>query len=257
MRGQLAGKVALISGANIGIGRCAALLFAREGAKVLVCARNAAEAEAVAAEARELGREAGGDASFFPLDVRDRIALQNAVDAAVNRYGGLHVAFNNAGVSGRLHVPLVEQDEADFDHVIEVNLRAVFVAMKVQLPAIIASGGGSIINNSSVGGIVGRPGMSPVIASKHGVIGLTRAAALEYASQGVRVNAICPSATETRIMLQWLEDPAIRARFESSNPMGRLAKPEEQAQAALWLASDASSFVTGAVIPVDGGVTAA
>ena len=247
MRGQLAGKVALISGANIGIGRCAALLFAREGAKVLVCARNAAEAEAVAAEARELGREAGGDASFFPLDVRDRIALQNAVDAAVNRYGGLHVAFNNAGVSGRLHVPLVEQDEADFDHVIEVNLRAVFVAMKVQLPAIIASGGG----------IVGRPGMSPVIASKHGVIGLTRAAALEYASQGVRVNAICPSATETRIMLQWLEDPAIRARFESSNPMGRLAKPEEQAQAALWLASDASSFVTGAVIPVDGGVTAA
>ena len=101
-----------------------------------------------------------------------------------------------------------------------------FVAMKVQLPAIIASGGGSIINNSSVGGIVGRPGMSPVIASKHGVIGLTRAAALEYASQGVRVNAICPSATETRIMLQWLEDPAIRARFESSNPMGRLAKPE-------------------------------
>lgn len=254
MSNQLKGKVALITGANSGIGRAAALLFTREGAKVIVGARNAEQGEAVAREARE-GAGEGGDATFLRIDVAETGAMQRAVEETVALFGGLHIAFNNAGINGPTGTNLTEQTEEAFDEVINVNLKAVFMAMKAQIPAIKASGGGAIVNTSSVGGVIGNYGLSPYIASKHGVIGLTRAAALEYAQEGVRVNAITPGATETPMLSTWMEQPGVRDMIEESSPMGRLGTPEEVANAALWLASDASSFVTGAVIAVDGAYT--
>jgi NAD(P)-dependent dehydrogenase (short-subunit alcohol dehydrogenase family) len=256
MSGQLLGKIAMVTGANKGIGRAAALLFAREGATVIVCARNSEEGENVAAQARALGRDHGGDAQFLKLDITEAGVWPKAINAIVTTHKGLHVAFNNAAILGDSNVDLVDQTEESFDEVIAVNLKSVFLAMRAQIPAMITSGGGSIINTASVGGIVGNYGVSPYVGAKHGVVGLTRAAALEYVKQGIRVNAIAPGGTDTQMLNSWMEQPGVREHVEAAIPIERLARPEEIANAALWLASDAASYVTGVVLPVDAGHTA-
>lgn len=253
---QLAGKIALVTGANRGIGRATALTFAREGATVIVAARDAASGEAVVAEAMLAGRESGGSAMFVALDVAAPDRWPDVMARILDRNGRLDIAMNNAGISGDTNINLADQSDENFDKVIDVNLKGTFLAMRAQIAPMVAAGGGSIINMSSIGGLVGSFGLSPYIASKHAIIGLTRAAAIEYARQGLRVNAIAAGGTATKIMLDWLDMPGVRDVFENAVPFGRLGLPEEIANAALWLASDAASFVSGAVVPVDGGYTA-
>jgi NAD(P)-dependent dehydrogenase (short-subunit alcohol dehydrogenase family) len=256
MPGQLAGKVAIVTGANVGIGRAAAILFAREGATVIIGVRRVEEGEAVAEEATRAGAANGGTCRCVRLDVAEPGIWQKTIDAIMREHGALHVAFNNAGILIGTDTNLADQTEEDFDRTIDVNLKAVFMAMKAQIPAMIASGGGSIINTSSVGGVVGNYGVSPYVAAKHGVVGLTRAAALEYVLQGIRVNAIAPGGTDTRMLNEWIANPDVRQHVEAAIPIERLARPEEIAAGALWLASDAASYVTGTVLPIDGGHTA-
>jgi NAD(P)-dependent dehydrogenase (short-subunit alcohol dehydrogenase family) len=244
--GKLAGKVAIITGAASGIGRASALLFAREGAAVAVADRNRAGAEAVAAAIAA----AGGTACAVEVDVTHAAAVRALIDATVARYGRLDVLFNNAGIGGTFR-PLAECTDEDFDRVVAVNLKGVFLGMKYGIPALLRSGGGVVINTASVAGLVGTRGFGPYSASKGGVVQLTKVAALEYARQNVRVNCICPGGVDTPILD--MVPAAQRAAIAQINPMGRLAQPAEIAAMALFLASDDAAFATGATFVVDGG----
>ncbi|CDY75647.1 3-oxoacyl-[acyl-carrier protein] reductase [Caballeronia glathei] len=246
---QLCGKVALVTGGNAGIGKETAHLFAREGAKVVVAARREAEGEQVVSDIRS----AGGEAIFVRTDVTRAEDCANAVELAVQTFGKIDVAFNNAGVLA-FGKTVAEVDEAEWDHVLDVNLKGVFLSMKYVIPAMLKAGGGSIINMSSVGGLVGSPlGIAAYHASKHGVLGLTKAAALEYAPQKIRVNAVCPGASTSEMTDTWFAGSSLREAFIERHPLGRLGEPGDSARATLFLASDASSFITGAALPVDGG----
>jgi NAD(P)-dependent dehydrogenase (short-subunit alcohol dehydrogenase family) len=246
---QLHGKVALVTGGNAGIGKETAHLFAREGAKVVVAARREAEGEQVVSDIRS----AGGEAIFVRTDVTRAEDCANAVELAVQTFRKIDVAFNNAGVLA-FGKTVAEVDEAEWDHVLDVNLKGVFLSMKYVIPAMLKAGGGSIINMSSVGGLVGSPlGIAAYHASKHGVLGLTKAAALEYAPQKIRVNAVCPGASTSEMTDTWFADSSLREAFIERHPLGRLGEPGDSARATLFLASDASSFITGAALPVDGG----
>lgn len=251
MSQQFNGEVALITGGSSGIGRATALLFAEQGARVVVASRRAEESE----ETVRLIRAAGGDAVFVQTDVSQADQVEALVARAVAQYGGLNFAFNNAGIEGAPFVPTANYPEAMWDDVIDINLKGVFLSMKYELPHILKSKG-AIVNMASVAGLSGgRLGVA-YYASKHGVIGMTKAAALEYADKGVRINAVAPAVIHTPLAERAglaMGDPQMAARVLALHPMGRIGAPEEVAHSVLWLCSKAASFTTGHALPVDGG----
>lgn len=243
-------KTVLITGSTSGLGQNAALAFAREGAKVVVAGRRIKEG----AETVAMIREAGGEASFVSADVSKPSDIETMVKTCVETYGGLDCAFNNAGTDGTLFVPTADYDKATWDRVIAVNLTGVFLSMKYEIPEMLKRGGGVIVNMAAVAGLKsGRVGTA-YNASKHGVIGITTTAALEYAAQGIRVNAVCPAIIRTPMSDGvFLQDEATAQRAKSLHAMGRVGEPEEVSSLVLWLCSGEASFVTGTAIPVDGG----
>ncbi|MDJ0704671.1 MAG: glucose 1-dehydrogenase [Leptolyngbyaceae cyanobacterium MO_188.B28] len=249
---RFANKVVLVTGGGSGIGRSAALKFASEGASVVIGNRN----EKLGQETVDLIEQSGGRASFYQTDVTKPENVKNLVEYTVETYGGLHAAFNNAGVDDPQAMTL-DQTEATFDLMMTVNVKGVWYAMKSEIEHMLANGGGAIVNTSSIAGVTGFPGHAPYTASKHAVLGLTKTAALEYAQQGIRINAVCPGATETRLLDSLSGgDSATLKYMESLHPIGRLAKPHEIANTVVWLCSDDASFVLGQGVIIDGGFTA-
>lgn len=245
-------KVVLITGGGSGIGRATALKFASEGASVVIGNRN----EKAGQETVDLIQQAGGKASFYRTDVTKLANVQNLIEYAVDTYGGLHAAFNNAGADDP-QAMTSEHTEDTFDLVMNVNVKGVWYSMKSEIEYMLAHGGGAIVNTSSIAGISGYPGHAPYTASKHAVMGLTKTAALEYAKQGIRINAVCPGAIETSLLDNLTQgDSATIEYIKSLHPIGRLGKPEEIADAVVWLCSNEASFVLGQGITVDGGFTA-
>jgi NAD(P)-dependent dehydrogenase (short-subunit alcohol dehydrogenase family) len=251
---RFSGKVALVTGGASGIGRACAQLFAREGASVVV--------SDVALEGGEqtvgLIEEDGGQASFVEADVSKASQVEALVGRTVETYGRLDYAFNNAGIEGPMATNTADYTEEDWDRVIAVNLKGVWLCMKHEIPQMLSQGAGSIVNNSSVEGLVGLQGTSAYAASKHGVVGLTKTAALEYAQSGIRVNAVCPGLIRTPMVERYTGgDAETEAQWAAIfEPVGRMGSSEEVAEAVVWLCSEAASFVTGHAMAVDGGFLA-
>lgn len=248
----LADKVALITGGSTGIGKACALAFSREGAKVVIADMNGEAGE----ETVGLVRAKGGEASFVKTDVSQPDEVESLFGQVMATYGRLDCAFNNAGIPGSIGFSTHEYPDESWQRVLDVNLKGVWLCMRQEIIQMLQQGGGAIVNTASIWGLVGAPGASAYVASKHAVAGLTRAAALEYASRGIRINAVNPGTIRTPIL-----DPFIAAvpDFESfmtaRHPIGRIGRPEEVAEAVVWLCSDAASFVIGQNLPVDGGYT--
>lgn len=251
--GQLDGKIAIVTGASSGIGQAAALLFAREGARLVLVSRRRDPLDALSAEIAA----AGGEAIVVTGDVRDEATAAAAVTAAVERFGRLDIAFNNAGLMGEA-APVPEIAPDTWREVLDVNLTGAFYGARHQIPAMLAAGGGAIVFTSTfVGHTVGFPGMGAYAASKAGVIGLTQVIAAEFGAQGIRANALLPGGTDTPMGRTAAPTSQARAAVANLHALKRLADPDEIARAALWLASDAASFVTGTALLVDGGVSIA
>ncbi|MGW6569566.1 glucose 1-dehydrogenase [Streptomyces sp. NPDC054975] len=247
--GLLPGKVVLVTGASSGIGAAAAQVFAQEGATVVLAARREERlAELVAAL-----RDKGAEASYVVTDVSVAQDAARAVDFTVSTYGRLDAAFNNAGIGGD-RTPLHLMSDDVYDSIMDANVRGLWNCLRYEIAAMLEHGAGSIVNNSSVGGLVAIPTAAPYVASKHAVVGFTRAAADEYAKQGIRVNAVAPGTTRSEITADWFgRNPGLEDMVNSMTPQGRTAEPEEIAAAAAWLLSDRCPFLTGTVLPVDGG----
>jgi NAD(P)-dependent dehydrogenase (short-subunit alcohol dehydrogenase family) len=246
------GSTGIVTGGGSGIGREAAVRFGEEGANVVIADVDGEGSSETAARVEE----AGGEATVVETDVSDPDDVAAMVDVAVETYGGLDFAFNNAGIRSDA-ARTAEQSLENWERVIEVDLKGVFLCMRAELPAMLDSGGGAIVNTSSIAGVFGYQEVSPYVASKHGVIGLTKTAAVEYAEDDVRVNAICPGVIETPFVQGRIEqDPASIERSKAATPMGRLGQPEEIGDAAVWLCSEDASFVTGETLLVDGGFAA-
>ena len=247
MAGRLAGKAALITATAQGIGKAAALAFAKEGARVVLADLNP-KGEGVAEEIRGLG----GEAHFVTAYLGKPAEVERVVATAIARLGRLDCAFNNAGIVGNAH-PLHEWTLAEFDAISDVNLRGTFVAMKHEIAQMLKQGGGTIVNTCSTLGLIGLGGFVAYSATKHGVAGLTKVAALDYATRGIRVNAIAPGVCRTPGVEEIMAATGGEAAFLAPIPMGRLGRPEEIAEVAVWLASDACQFMTGAIVTADGG----
>lgn len=252
MSGSLDGQVALVTGGGSGIGRATVLRLAAAGARVVVADRDGG----AAAEAARSVVAAGGTAIAHLVDVTDPPAVVAMVDAVVAAFGRLDVAVNNAGTTGRF-APTADCAIADWQGVLAVNLTGVFLCLRAEIPRMLAGGGGAIVNTSSGAGLMGFAGLPAYVASKHGVVGLTRAAALEYARQGIRVNAVCPGTVRTPMLEAFTQgsEAALEAMGRAM-PIGRLATPGEVAEAIVWLCSPASGYVTGHALAVDGGAAA-
>lgn len=252
MAAELHGKVGLVTGGTSGIGRETAVLFAKAGAKVVVAGRRESEGE----ETIGMIRNAGGDGLFVKTDVSKASEVEALVKATVEQFGRLDAAFNNAGIEGSC-VPIARQSEEDFDRTISVNLKGVWLCLKYEIRQMLRQGGsGAIVNMASVMGLVGSAGISAYSASKHGVIGLTKTAALENANRGIRVNTVCPGFIETDMSDRTLRHPAVHKHVLSYHPIGRLGTPLEVAEAVLWLCSEQASFMTGQSLVLDGGFLA-
>jgi len=250
MTTDLQNKIALITGGTTGIGRDTAVLFAKNGAKIVVSGRRETEGN----EAVALVRAAGGDGLFVKSDVSKPADVQSLIAKTVETFGRLDIAFNNAGIEGQWK-PIIEQSEEDWDSVIDINLKGTWRCLKYEIRQMLTQGsGGAIVNMSSVAGLMGSAGAAIYVASKHGVIGLTRNAALECAAKGIRVNAVCPAVIETAMADRAFADPQVSKRVLAMHPLGRFGKPMEIAEAVLWLCSNKSSFMTGHYIVLDGGM---
>lgn len=252
MTAELQGKVGLVTGGTSGIGRDAAVLFAKAGARVVVSGRREAEGE----ETIELVRAAGGGGLFVKSDVSKAGEVDELMQKTVEKYGRLDVAFNNAGIEGNWQ-PITEQSEEDWDRVIDINLKGVWLCLKHEIRQMLKQGGGgAIVNMASVAGLMGSQGAGTYCASKHGVIGLTKTAALENARSGIRVNVVCPAVIETPMADRVFGEPEVNQWVLSLHPMGRFGRPMEIAEAVVWMCSDRASFMTGQSLVLDGGFMA-
>lgn len=248
----LSGKVALVTGGTSGIGKASAIALAQAGAKVVVAGRRQAEGE----ETIRLLQASGGDGFFVATDVSKEADVQTLIEKTMARYGRLDIAFNNAGVDQET-TPLPEQTETTYDRIMDINVKGVWLSLKHEIPAMLKNGGGAIVNTSSGLGLVGAAGVPIYVASKHAVEGLTKSVALEYAKQGIRVNAVSPGLIQTDMLDRTVQtNTELIEYFKTTLPMGRIGTPEEVVNAVLWLCSDAASFVTGHSLTVDGGYIA-
>src|SRR5882724_9906550 len=246
---EFQGKVAIVTGGTSGIGRAAAVAYAREGARVVVAGRRAAEGE----ETVRLLQAQGGEGIFVTTDVSKAAQVKELVERTMQKFGRLDFAFNNAGVEQE-PTPFLEQNEETYDRVMDINVKGVWLSMKYEIPAMLKTGGGSIVNTSSSLGVVGMPGVEIYVASKHAVIGLTKSAALAFGKQGIRINAVLPAAIETDMLQRFVGDNhEMRDYLNDKHAIGRIGRPEEIADAAIWLSSSKASFVTGHSLLVDGG----
>ncbi|MEH2301276.1 MAG: SDR family oxidoreductase [Nostoc sp.] len=250
MTGQFDGKVALVTGASSGIGRASAIAFASAGAKVVVASRRLAESE----ETVRLIKEIGGEAIFVKTDVSNAAEVEALVNKTVKTYGRLDCACNNAGIAGNPGLITDDMSEEDWDLLVNVNFKGTWLCLKYEIRAMLKQNSGAIVNVASVGAIVGVPGYATYSATKGAVIALTRTAAIEYAKSGIRVNVVSPGATETDMLASLPVD--LLAQLPAAHPIGRIGKPEEIAKTVVWLCSDATSFITGHNMIIDGGYTA-
>lgn len=249
---QFGGKVALITGATSGIGKATAQAFALCGARVVVSGIDEAEGHAVVDQIKRND----GEAVFVQADVTSQEDVDHLIQETLSTYGRLDYAFNNAGIEG-VTALTAESTEENWERVLSVNLTGVWRCMKAEIPHMLANGGGAIVNCSSVAGLVGFAGSAPYVASKHGIIGLTKSAALEYAALGIRINAVCPGVIDTPMVERVTHDnPEMEQQLISQEPIARMGTPEEIADAVLWLCSDSASFVVGHPLVVDGGMIA-
>ncbi|MGD1703959.1 SDR family oxidoreductase [Dapis sp. BLCC M229] len=250
---EFEGKVALITGGSSGIGRATALAFAQKGAKIVIASRRKKESEETVAMIEEISSEA----IFVKTDITQATEVENLVNQTINSYNRLDYAFNNAGIEG-IFGPSIEQTESNWNHIIDTNLKGVWLSMKYQIPQMLKNGRGAIVNNGSMLGLIGAANASIYCASKHGVIGLTKAVALEQATAGIRINTVCPGVIQTDMVDRAFgkdDDSEAKAQIVAAHPIGRIGKPEEVANAVVWLCSDAASFITGHSLTIDGGYT--
>lgn len=252
MTTELRGKVAIVTGGTSGIGRDTAVLFAQAGVKVVIAGRREAEGN----ETVDLVRAAGSDGLFVKTDVAVAADVQALVRKTVEKFGRVDIAFNNAGIEGNL-VPIISQPEADWDRTIDINLKGTWLCLKYEIQQMLRQGGGgAIVNMASVAGLIGSAGFATYCASKHGVMGLTKSAALETARNGIRVNAVCPAVIETPMGERIFGGPDVKPYAIGLHPIGRFGKPMEVAEAVVWMCSDRASFMTGQSLVLDGGFLA-
>ena len=245
---RMENKIVLVVGGSTGIGRATAVAFAKAGAKVVVASRGEEKGQ----ETVELVKQAGTERLFVQTDVSDKSSVKNLIGQTIDTYGRIDAAFNNAGIEGKT-APLTETDEDDFDSIINVNLKGVYLCLKYQIAAMLETGGGAIVNTASIGGVIGFPNTAIYCASKHGVIGLTKTAALELAKSNIRVNAIAPGAVQTDLLNRMSGGEEAAEAVAQAIPNGRISSPDEISGAVIWLCSDEATYVNGHTLVIDSG----